>query len=183
MTLERLIAEIQSRADEQIAEATRQHDAERSRLVADRERRAGQIAQELGHQADLEARREHAQRIAGARMAARKLEYESRERALGTSLEAVRAMLVDFTGSDEYDELLRRMYDYALGALGRDARISGRAEDAARLKRLAGRAFQPTPQPILGGLLAETSDGARRLTLSFDELLRLREDRLRELLA
>jgi hypothetical protein len=33
------------------------------------------------------------------------------------------------------------------------------------------------------GLLAETLDGDRQLNLSFDELLRLREDRVRELLA
>jgi len=32
-------------------------------------------------------------------------------------------------------------------------------------------------------LIAETPDGSRRLNLSFDELLRLREDRVRELLA
>jgi vacuolar-type H+-ATPase subunit E/Vma4 len=183
MTLERLIAEIQSRAADDLAAATAQHAAERDRLTAERDRRAAQIAGELDRQAAAEARRELAQRVAGARMQARKLEYESRERALGASLGSVRAMLADLTEREEYDELLRRMREYAASVLGREVRISGRAEDAARLKRLAGRSFVPTPQPILGGLIAESPDGARRLTLSFDELLRLREDRVRELLA
>ncbi|MGI0053009.1 MAG: hypothetical protein ACRECR_01955, partial [Thermoplasmata archaeon] len=83
----------------------------------------------------------------------------------------------------EYAGLLERMYLLAIDRLGKDARISGRAEDAARLKSIAGKGFQPTPRPIRGGLVAESADGARRLTLSFDELLRLREDRVRRLLA
>ena len=36
--------------------------------------------------------------------------------------------------------------------------------------------------PILGGLVASTPDGHRRLDLSLDELLRLREGEVRELL-
>ena len=47
----------------------------------------------------------------------------------------------------------------------------------------AGKGFDDTPAPILGGLIAVTSDGSRRLNLSFDELLRLREDQVRTLLA
>ncbi|MGI0130371.1 MAG: hypothetical protein ACREEC_09520, partial [Thermoplasmata archaeon] len=73
--------------------------------------------------------------------------------------------------------------EVATAALGRPIRISGRADDAAVLAKVAGKAFDPTPQPILGGLVAETADRSRRLNLSFDELLRLREDEVRELLA
>ncbi|MGP8076580.1 MAG: hypothetical protein ACLP8Y_07620 [Thermoplasmata archaeon] len=68
-------------------------------------------------------------------------------------------------------------------SLGKQLRISGRAEDAALLQKVAGKSFDPTPQSIVGGLVAETPDGSRRLNLSFDELLRLREDRVREILA
>jgi len=75
------------------------------------------------------------------------------------------------------------MTEVATATLGKQVRISGRAEDAAALAKVAGKAFDPTPQPILGGLVAETTDRSRRLTLSFDELLRLREDEVRELLA
>ncbi len=102
---------------------------------------------------------------------------------MSASLETVRALLRKFTQGEEYPEVLRRMYALALDELGKDVRVSGRAEDAAVLRSIAGRSFDPTPASIPGGLIAETPDGARRLTLSFDELLRLREDRVRSLLA
>jgi vacuolar-type H+-ATPase subunit E/Vma4 len=75
------------------------------------------------------------------------------------------------------------MVGVATSTLGKQLKITGRAEDAAVLAKVAGKSFDPAPQPILGGLIAETPDGRRRLNLSFDELLRLNEDRLRELLA
>jgi vacuolar-type H+-ATPase subunit E/Vma4 len=75
------------------------------------------------------------------------------------------------------------MVAVATDSLGKQVRVSGRSEDAALLAKVGGNGFDPTPQAILGGLIAETPDGSRRLNLSFDELLRLREDRVREILA
>ncbi len=183
MTLDRLLAEIQTRAEREQAEVRQQLETEKARLLRERDERAAAIRTEGRTQAEAEARRERAQRVAGARMRARKLVYEAEERAMSASLDSVRALLRDFTQGDEYPEVLRRMSAVASDEFGKDVRLSGRAEDAALLKSLAGRGFDPTPQPILGGLIAETPDGKRRLSLSFDELLRLREDRVRALLA
>ncbi|MGA8664013.1 MAG: V-type ATP synthase subunit E family protein [Thermoplasmata archaeon] len=183
MTLERLIAEIRSRGERELGEETQKFEAEKARLQEDRAHRVTAIQEDFRTRTDAEGRRERTQRVAGARMQSRKLEYEAQERAMNASLEAVRGLLRDFTTSDEYPEVLRRMYSVATDELGKDVRVAGRAEDAALLKPLAGRSFDPTPVAILGGLIAETPDGDRRLSLSFDELLRLREDRVRSLLA
>ncbi|HEV2317941.1 MAG TPA: V-type ATP synthase subunit E family protein [Thermoplasmata archaeon] len=183
MSLERLLAEIQERGERDLAEATAKFEADKGRILADRDDRIGSTRMRLAQQAEAEARREKTQRIAGARMQARKLEYEAQERALESSLGAVRDLLREFTNSDEYDQVLGRMYAYAVDQLGKDVRISGRSEDAAALKGAAGKSFDATPRAILGGLVAETADGERRLNLSLDELLRLREDKVRELLA
>jgi vacuolar-type H+-ATPase subunit E/Vma4 len=183
MTLERLIAEIQSRAERDLAELQTRTEAEKAQVVADRDRRAQTLRESITHQAEGEARRESTQRIAGARMQARKVEYEARERAMESSLQGVRGLLSEFTASDEYESVLERMCTFAQEELGKELRISGRPEDASTLKSIAGKSFDPTPRAILGGLIAETVDGERRLTLTFDELLRLREDRVRALLA
>jgi vacuolar-type H+-ATPase subunit E/Vma4 len=183
MTLERLIAEIRARGERELSEETAKFGAEKARLEADRLQRVTAIQMDFRTRTEAEGRRERSQRVAGARMQSRKLEYEAQERAMNASLDAVRGLLRQFTESDEYPDVLRRMYTVATDELGKEVRISGRAEDAALLKPLAGRAFDPTPAPILGGLVAETPEGDRRLSLSFDELLRLREDRVRSLLA
>ena len=113
----------------------------------------------------------------------RKLLYEARERRLVSAIGETRALLQGTLRSGRYPAVLRRMVAAASDSLGKPLRISGRGEDAVLLAKAAGKSFDPTPQPILGGLVAETPDGSRRLNLSFDELLRLREDRVRELLA
>jgi vacuolar-type H+-ATPase subunit E/Vma4 len=134
-------------------------------------------------QTDLDAHRERSQKIANAKLTARKLTYEAREKQTSDRLQQVRATLSAYADSDEYPQVVKRMYALAVERLGKQVKVSGRAADASLLKSVAGKAFDDTPAPILGGLIAETSDRSRRLNLSFDELLRLREDQVRTLLA
>ncbi|MCI4337708.1 MAG: V-type ATP synthase subunit E [Thermoplasmata archaeon] len=183
MTLERLVAEIQSKGAAELEAAQHSHAQQTAQLAAERDRRVRELREATARQAQEESNRERQRRLAGAKMQARKLEYEARERALGSSLNGARQLLGEYTHSSDYPEVLRRMYGFAVDRLGKDLRVTGRVEDASLLKSIAGRGFDPAPVPILGGLVAESADRDRRLTLSFDELLRLHESQLRELLA
>ncbi|MGI0071847.1 MAG: V-type ATP synthase subunit E [Thermoplasmata archaeon] len=183
MSLESLVEEIRQRAEAELAATIERQKAEGTRLVADRDRRIVEIRATSARAAEAEAGRERAQRIAAAKLQARKLLYEAREHRLIDGLKETRALLTDYTRSPAYPAVLKRMTEAATTALGPGMHVSGRVEDAAVLAKVAGKAFDPTPQPIRGGLIAETSDQRRRLNLSFDELLRLREDEVRELLA
>jgi vacuolar-type H+-ATPase subunit E/Vma4 len=183
MSLDRLVEEIRLRAEAELAQETARQAAEVAGVAADRDRRTAQLRGELAKAAERDIARERAQRIAGAKLQARKLVYEAQEARMEASLAKTRDMLAAYTDSDEYPKVLKRMVAYATDALGKPLKIMGRAEDAAALKKVAGTSFDPTPQAILGGVVAETGDGARRLNLSFDDLLRLREDRVRELLS
>jgi vacuolar-type H+-ATPase subunit E/Vma4 len=183
MPLERLVEEIRSRAQQDLEREQTRIEAEKSKILAERDRRIAELEDEGGRLAAQESQREHAQRVAAAKLQARKMTYEAQERQLTGSLQLVRRLLSDFTRSPEYPQVLKRMCAVATEQLGKQAKVSGRAEDAAVLKSIAGKNFNDAPAPILGGLVAETTDGSRRLNLTFDELLRLREDRVRELLA
>ena len=183
MALEDLVEEIRRRGEAEVAKIHSSRSADEARLFREREQKLVEIRSQTAKAAETEAAREKAQRLAAAKLKSRKLLYEARERRLENAVTETRSLLEEFTGSKEYDAVLRQMIDAASRALGKQIRVSGRAEDAARLTRIAGKSFDPTPQPILGGVVVETIDGARRLNLSFDELLRLREDRVRELLA
>jgi vacuolar-type H+-ATPase subunit E/Vma4 len=183
MSLETLVEEIRHRGEAELAAVTASRDAEAAQIVAERERRLRELGSEAARLTALAIARERAQRVAAAKLHARKLLYEAREKRLTEAMEETRALLQEFAQSDEYASVLKRMITAAVGALGKPLRISGRGADATLLSRLAGKNFDPTPQPILGGVIAETPDGNRRLNLSFNELLRLREDRVREILA
>lgn len=183
MSLERLVDEIRQQAETEIAAERTRLEAEQAKLVADRDRRINEIKTESARQTELEVGRERAQRLARAKLEARKLVFEARERRMGHLIGRARQLLADFTKSDDYPDLLKEMYGYATKSLGKQVKVSGRAQDAALLRSVAGKAFSDTPLAITGGLVVETADGARRLDLSFDELLRRREDQVRELLA
>ncbi len=183
MSLETLVDEIRSRGESELRTLAEQRAKEEAASAAARDRKIEELRRDSARSVELESTRLRAQRIAAAKLAARKLLYSAREQRLERSLEETRTLLADYTSEPEYANVLKRMFGTATDTLGGSVNVSGRAEDAALLRRIAGKAFDPTPRPILGGLVAETPDGRRRLDFSFDELLRLRGDKVRELVA
>jgi len=183
MSLETLVEEIRRRGEADLAALTAGRDAEAAKIVDERDRKVADVRAQIARATDTELVHVRTQRLAAAKLQSRKLLYEAREQRLESAIGETRALLLDFTRSPRYPAVLKRMMASATDSLGKQLRILGRSEDAALLAKVAGKSFDATPQPILGGLIAETPDGNRRLNLSFDELLRLREDRVRELLA
>ncbi len=183
MTLETLVGEIRRLGEAELVAIERARTAEAARIAAERDRKVDEVRAQAARSTELEATRERAQRLAAAKLQSRKLLYEAREERLEGAVRETRTLLEEYTRSNQYPAVLRRMLASATDALGKQVRVRGRADDAAVLSKVAGKAFDPTPEPIVGGLVAETTDGSRRLNLSFDELLRLREDKVRELLA
>lgn len=183
MSLESLVDEIRRRGESELAGIEGEARAEAAKIAAERDQRVAALREEAAKATETEVARERAHRLAAAKLAARKLLYEAREQRLARAIDETRKLLAEFTGSPAYAGVLRRMFTTASAQLGKPVRVSGRPADAALLGKIAGKAFDPKPRNILGGLVAETPDGRRRLDLSFDELLRLRGDRIRELLA
>jgi len=181
MTLERLVEEVRRRSEEELGRERARFETAADRLRAERERLLEEIAGASERAIASEVARVHAESLARAKAEGRRLVFEARQRATGRVLSDVRARLADLAASDDYPRLLKRMHAHAVSRLGKSVRISGRAADAPLLRSIAGRNASADPLPILGGLIAATPDGSRRLDLSFDELLRRREDRVLEL--
>jgi V/A-type H+/Na+-transporting ATPase subunit E len=183
MSLERLIEEIRLRAERELEDQRKLGDAQEKAILDEREQKVRQLVDDGQRLAEADATRERAQKLASAKLQARKLVYETRERQTAQALTTVRAALLEYTEDPEYPAALKRMVAFATDRLGKQLHITGRAEDAAALRTAAGKNFDPDhPVPMIGGLIAETPDGNRRLNLSFDELLRLRDDEVRSLL-
>jgi vacuolar-type H+-ATPase subunit E/Vma4 len=183
MSLESLVDEIRARGEAELRAVAERRTKELAAIAADLDGRVAALRAGASRATEAEAARERAQRLAAAHLAARRQEYGAREERLASGFEATRRMLSDLTEGARYSGILKRMIASAADRLGRSVRISGRSNDADLLERLAGRAYDPTPRPILGGIVAETPDGRRRLDFSFDELLRERADAVRGLLA
>ena len=182
MSLESLVDEIRLRGEAEAKAIASKRGADLAEIAGDLERRIAALRAESSRATDAEVSRDRAMRLAAAHLAARRLLYEAREERLAQGFAETRQLLRDLTNEPEYAAVLRRMIASASDRLGRSVRVMGRAEDAPLLQRLAGKPFDPTPQPILGGVVVETPDGRRRLDLSFDELLRQRADAVRAVL-
>jgi len=182
MTLESLVEEIRRRGEADLARIAGERDRQATAIAAERDRRLGEIRAESERTSAAEVARERTQRVAAAKLKARQMLYEAREARLVRAVGETRDLLEQFTGTSAYPAVLRRMFQVATTSLGKQVKVRGRSEDSATLARVAGKSFDPSPEPILGGLIAETTDGSRRLNLSLDELLRLHEDEVRELL-
>jgi len=183
MSLETLVDEIRARGEAELKTISSRREDDLAKIAAERDARVAALRAEVERTIDAMIARDRAQRVAAAHLAARRLLHEAREGALANGFADARKLLADLTDTTEYAQILRKMIASASARLGKSCRVSGRTEDAALLARLAGRSFDPSARSILGGLVAETPDGRRRLDLSFDELLRQRGDRLRALLA
>lgn len=183
MSLERLVEEIRQRAEAEIARERGRLDTERAKILAERDQRVDAIRAEGARQTELEIQRERAQRLARAKLDARRRVFEAREKRMAQLLDSSKSVLQEFASSADYAPLVKRLYAHAVNTLGKQLRVRGRAQDASLLKSVAKSNFVDEPLSILGGFVAETPDGARRLNLSFDELLRLHEDQARGLLS
>ena len=183
MSLESLVEEIRRRGEADVRAIADARAVEEAKIVAERDRILAEIQRESVRSGEAEAARGRSQRLAAAKLEARKRVYAAREVGIEHALRETQELLSDVRASGQYPTILKRMVQAATERLGKQVRVSGRKDDAELLAKVAGKMFDPAPRPILGGLIAETADGRRRLNLSFDELLRLREDRVREILS
>lgn len=183
MGLERLAAEIEAKAKAELDAELARRSQEEAKLLASRAERLKAIDDASQRILEVESRREKVQRLARAKVEARKLLYEARERRIGTGLKSARDALADYTKSSDYPKLLEKMVEHATEVLGPKVKLLARSADLPTLKSVAGRGVPASAAPMIGGLIAETPDGKRRLDLSFDDLLRLKEDRVREILS
>jgi vacuolar-type H+-ATPase subunit E/Vma4 len=183
MSLESLVDEIRSRGEVELKAVAERRATELAKIGSELEARLAAVRAEGARATEAEVARDRAQRLAAAHIAARRLAFEAREERLNRGLAEAHELLAKLSGTADYPKILGRMIAAATSRLGRSVRISGRSEDAAVLSRLAGGSFDPTPRAIVGGIVAESNDGHRRLDLSFDGLLRQRSDVVRALLA
>ncbi len=177
MSLDRLVEEVRRLAAQEVeGERARFEDTTRH-LLEDRASALKSIQESAATSTAQEAARIRSSGLARARVESRQLVFEARQRAAERAIADARKRLGEFAGSSEYPALLKELYAHAVGLLGKPLKLSGRSEDVSALRSLAGKgATAPEEIPILGGLVAATPDGRRRLDLSFDELLRRRED-------
>ncbi|HYB77841.1 MAG TPA: V-type ATP synthase subunit E family protein, partial [Thermoplasmata archaeon] len=138
MSLESLVEEIRRRGEADLAALTAARDSETTKIASERDRQMDAIRAESARETEAEVAHERAQRLAAAKLQARKLLYEAREKRLEGAIGETRTLLQEYTRSPQYPAVLKRMMGAATDSLGKQIRIFGRVEDASLLAKVAG---------------------------------------------
>jgi vacuolar-type H+-ATPase subunit E/Vma4 len=160
-------------------------EAEYSEKKAEVERKAAEqkayILDSSKKEAEAAAQRERIRVSGAAKLQAKKMLFDATEKMLETNISALEQVLSDFAKSDDYHKMLAKMAAYANKRLGGRITVRCRPADAATLKK-HGVDVTSSDLECMGGFKATSADGTLELDLTFEELLRVREDTARALI-
>ena len=121
-------------------------------------------------------------RIGGAaKLQSKKLIFDSTEKMLEANVAALRQVLAEYASSKDYPDLLSKMVAYANKRLGGSISVVCRPADSAAMKK-HGVKVTSADLESMGGFKATNKDGTLELDLTFEDLLRGREEEARALL-
>jgi vacuolar-type H+-ATPase subunit E/Vma4 len=126
----------------------------------------------------LEASKEQARITGAATLQVKKMGFDATEKMLESNISALKQVLAEFADSKEYSQLLPRLVQYASKRLGGNIGVRCRAADAQAIKK-AGAKVLSTDLPTIGGFKAESEDGNFELDLTFEEMLRTHDEKVR----
>jgi len=178
MGVDTLLKEVEDRRNKAIHALEAEYSAKREEV---KKRTAEQVAYLTGS-AQKEAvnlSQKETTRVEGAaKLQSKKLIFDATEKLLENNIAGLRDALAEYASSPAYAELLARMAKYASMRLGGKIVVTCRKQDEAALKA-AGARVTATNLNSIGGFKADSENGSLELDLTFEELLRSREDEVR----
>lgn len=178
MAAENLLKEVDDKRKGTIQMLEQEYSAKRDEVAKRAEEQKSYIRDSANKEATSLVQREKIRIEGAAKLQSKKMVFDATEKMLENNLDALKQVLADFTGSKEYPEMLGRMARYASKRLGGAITVRSRPADAAALKKL-GVKLSSSDLDSIGGFKATSTDGTLELDLTFEELLRNREDQAR----
>jgi vacuolar-type H+-ATPase subunit E/Vma4 len=178
MGVDALLNEVEQRRKRALEALEGEYGAKREEVKKRTEEQRAYIMEAAKREAAALAQKEKTRIQGAAKLQAKKLLFDATEKLLENNIEALKEALADYAESPAYSELLTRMARYASKRLGGKIKVTCRKEDEATLKA-AGAKIDSTSLNSIGGFKADSEDGTLELDLTFEELLRSREDEVR----
>jgi vacuolar-type H+-ATPase subunit E/Vma4 len=132
------------------------------------------------NEAKTKSNREEARIVESAKLKAKKILFEAINANMDTTFETIKNEMKTFAQKPEYKQLLLRMVSHAKNTLGPNILIHCREGD----RLVLGGMGIPIGSSIdtLGGIVAEDNEGRKEIDLTFEELLRTSEDKVKSFL-
>jgi len=180
MSIETFIEEINGRKRRELEALITRLAEEKTSLQIKKDNTIKEIHEFFSNEARLKSEREAARIVEAARLQAKKILFDAINLNLDSAFEVIKGGLRSYANSNEYNVALQKMIGTARKNLGAKIKVSCREQDRSALADLGAPVIK-TIQTI-GGVIAENENGTKELDLTFEELLRIHEDKTKSLI-
>ena len=181
MSAETFLREIENRKRKELEALDRDLAEKKEALLRDKNVRIQELQERYKREARLKSEREATRIVEAARLQAKRIIFETMDVNMNSAFDVIRQELKNYTKNTQYKKTLREMIDVAKKRLGQDLLVHCRKEDRNLLKDI-GVSLSNNPIQTLGGIIVENKQGTMELDLTFEELLRTREEDIRAIL-
>jgi V/A-type H+-transporting ATPase subunit E len=173
--LDVFIQEIENRKQQDIQALEKKLSEKNEEIRHTKETTIHELQNQYNEEAKIKSQKEYARIVEASKLQAKKILFESINENMNSTFDIIKQEMKNYVQKPEYKNLLKKMINYAKNTLGSDAIIHCRTNDNSILKEMNIPIVDP-PINTLGGILAEDKQGTRELDLTFEELLRTKED-------
>jgi V/A-type H+-transporting ATPase subunit E len=178
MGVDALLREVEDRRKKALEVLEAEYSAKREEVKKRTAEQVAYIMESAKKEAVSLAQREVTRVEGAAKLQSKKLLFDATEKLLESNIAALKDALAESASSPSYAELLTKMAKYASKRLDGKISVTCREQDEAALKA-AGAKIASTTLNSIGGFKATSEDGTLELDLTFEEILRSREDEVR----
>jgi V/A-type H+-transporting ATPase subunit E len=178
MGVDALLKEVEERRNKALEGLEAEYGAKQEEVKKRTAEQVSYIMESAKREAVTLAQKEVTKTEGAAKLQAKKLLFDATEKLLENNIAALKDALAEYAASPAYSELLTRMARYASTRLGGKIAVTCRKGDEATLKA-AGAKVASANLNAIGGFKADSEDGTLELDLTFEEILRRREDEVR----
>ncbi len=178
MGVDSLLKEVEEKRSRALDALEEEFKAKREEIGKRTASESSYIAEAAMKEAGDLSQKETTRVLGAAKLQAKKAMFDAIEALLENNISLLKEELATYAESPAYKQLLSKMAAYAAKRLGGKVVVVCREEDAAGLKA-AGVKIASSDLNSIGGFRAESSDGTLEMDLTFEEILRSREDEVR----
>lgn len=178
MGVDSLLKEVEDRRKQALDALDAEYTAKREEVKKRTDEQVAYVMESAKRDAAALAQRETTRVEGASKLEAKKMLFDATETLLESDIAELEDALAELTKTPAYQELLARMAKYASKRLGGKIVVTCRKGDEAALKA-AGAKIASASLNAIGGFKADSEDGTLELDLTFEEILRNREDDVR----
>lgn len=181
MSIETFLLEIENRKKKEIESLEKDLAEKKSKLQTEMNITVKEIQEKFANESKIKAEREYARIIEAGKLQAKKIMFDAINANMQSAFTVIEKEIETYTKSPQYKKALETMVNSSKKKLGQNIVVHCRDEDKSSLKDLGvtiGKSIK-----TLGGIVAENKEGTKELDLTFEELLRIHEDRIKSFLS